>query len=300
MSLETANYIHQLNVLNPVGTTDFLAQGDNHIRLVKTATQQTFPNVSSALSATATEWNLLHTTIDYDDSLNQFDLHGNIFSNVASADNDTAAQPISYNDGRYVRLNEEIDGSLTLRNDKSFFAKKISGTAVNAIKMDTTSSVVVGDVNTEMVVSGSTITLDGAVTMGGVSLLSKVYPIGSVYQNATDSRNPATILGFGTWYVYAEGRVIVCKSADTEFSTIGKMGGSKSHRLSIGEMPPHSHDSLDVETVTENTSTPTLYAAFSGLPAAGAINVTTSSAGGNEKHTNTQPYRVVKRWRRAG
>ena len=35
------------------------------------------------------------------------------------------------------------------------------------------------------------------------------YPVGSVYMNASNSTNPATLLGFGTWVALGEGRVLV-------------------------------------------------------------------------------------------
>jgi hypothetical protein len=36
-----------------------------------------------------------------------------------------------------------------------------------------------------------------------------LYPIGSIYMNASSVTNPSTLLGFGTWVQYAKGRVLV-------------------------------------------------------------------------------------------
>ena len=36
-----------------------------------------------------------------------------------------------------------------------------------------------------------------------------IYPVGSIYFNMAVSTNPGTLLGFGTWAAYAEGRVLV-------------------------------------------------------------------------------------------
>lgn len=47
MGLETASYLTGLNPLNPV-VGDFVSQGDDHIRLIKSALQNTFPNHSGA------------------------------------------------------------------------------------------------------------------------------------------------------------------------------------------------------------------------------------------------------------
>ena len=57
---------------------------------------------------------------------------------------------------------------------------------------------------------------------------SSMYPVGSLYYNATNATNPATLLGFGTWSAYAQGRVPVgLDSSQTEFDTIGETGGDK-------------------------------------------------------------------------
>jgi len=59
MGLETATYITDLVSTNPLGT-DSKAQGDNHIRLLKSVLQTQFPNLgSAAVTATAAELNLL-------------------------------------------------------------------------------------------------------------------------------------------------------------------------------------------------------------------------------------------------
>ena len=58
MGLETGTYIDSLNTSNP-GATDSVAQGDDHIRLLKSTIKSTFPNITGAMTATHTELNLL-------------------------------------------------------------------------------------------------------------------------------------------------------------------------------------------------------------------------------------------------
>lgn len=58
MSVETATYINQLNAAWPQ-STDFLSEGDNHIRLSKDVLKKTFPNVAGAVTPTHTELNSL-------------------------------------------------------------------------------------------------------------------------------------------------------------------------------------------------------------------------------------------------
>ena len=58
MGLETANYINELVATNP-GGTDPKSQGDDHLRTVKRALIQSFPNIDAPVFATPAELNLL-------------------------------------------------------------------------------------------------------------------------------------------------------------------------------------------------------------------------------------------------
>jgi hypothetical protein len=58
--------------------------------------------------------------------------------------------------------------------------------------------------------------------------LNALYPVGSIYINATSSTNPGTSLGFGTWTAFGAGRVPVGFDAgDPSFDTAEETGGSK-------------------------------------------------------------------------
>jgi hypothetical protein len=60
------------------------------------------------------------------------------------------------------------------------------------------------------------------------SLVSLIYPIGSIYTNAAVATSPATLLGFGTWTPFGTGRVLVgVDPSDASFNTLGETGGSK-------------------------------------------------------------------------
>ena len=56
MALETATYIHQLNANNPL-STDVVAQADDHIRLIKSTIQATFPNVTAPVTVSHVQLN---------------------------------------------------------------------------------------------------------------------------------------------------------------------------------------------------------------------------------------------------
>lgn len=58
MGLESATYISGLIPTNPVGG-DQRSQGDDHVRLIKSVLQNTFPNINGAVTVTQTELNSL-------------------------------------------------------------------------------------------------------------------------------------------------------------------------------------------------------------------------------------------------
>lgn len=58
MALESATYVAGLNTANPTAA-DPIAEGDNHIRLIKAVLKNTFPNLTAAMTADATELNKL-------------------------------------------------------------------------------------------------------------------------------------------------------------------------------------------------------------------------------------------------
>ncbi|WP_425227982.1 phage baseplate protein, partial [Streptococcus agalactiae] len=58
---------------------------------------------------------------------------------------------------------------------------------------------------------------------------------------STSSTSPATIMG-GTWERFGNGRVLVGVSEnESEFKSVNKSGGSKTHTLTVDEMSSHSH-----------------------------------------------------------
>lgn len=87
-------------------------------------------------------------------------------------------------------------------------------------------------------------------------------------------------------------------SAQTEFNTLGEVGGEKSHVLTTQEMPSHTHK-MHPSTFVDRQANP---ATFTSKVAAGnswmtqAFNVggvDTETTGGNQAHNNLQPYITV-------
>ena len=92
------------------------------------------------------------------------------------------------------------------------------------------------------------------------SMLLKFYPIGSIYMS-TSNVNPSTIFG-GTWESWGSGRVPVgIDTSQTEFNTVEKAGGEKTHTLTVDEIPSHTH------TFTGGSHTHTLNSHTHTIPA---------------------------------
>jgi len=166
--------------------------------------------------------------------------------------------------------------------------------------------------------SPGTNTTQLATTAFVTAALQAVYPVGSIYTNATNSTNPATLLGFGTWTAFGAGRVMVgFNGSDPLFDTAEETGGSKdavvvSHThtaTSTVTDPGHTH-----ATDFENTNAPSNGDNFlcgTNGPANGitsnptlsnttGISVSTSiaSTGSSGTNANLQPYITVYMWKR--
>lgn len=69
-----------------------------------------------------------------------------------------------------------------------------------------------------------------------------LYPVGSVYVNESVATNPATLLGFGTWVAYGEGRVMVGKAGSGTFDTAGEELGAETVSVAHTHTgPSHTH-----------------------------------------------------------
>lgn len=91
--------------------------------------------------------------------------------------------------------------------------------------------------------------------------------------------------------------------SDTDFNTIGKTGGEKTHTLSVSELPSHSH-SINCKQSAGNPMTGGEMAVAGGTGAWGTNPLDTNVNGGGQAHNNVQPYEVdcwiIKAFQSAG
>lgn len=141
--------------------------------------------------------------------------------------------------------------------------------------------------------------------LGGLTLSALqdlLVPVGYIFSWAPVDDGPdlstaqkvAEYFGFGTWKEYGAGQVLVgVDSGQTEFATVGKTGGEKTHMLTVSELASHRH-AYAVDTSVTYTGTP----GFDMFKVADSGSSNTGETGGNQPHNNLQPYITVYRWQR--
>lgn len=149
------------------------------------------------------------------------------------------------------------------------------------------------------------------VTTAIAAVLAQIYPVGSIYTNATNSTNPGTLLGFGTWVAFGAGRVPVgFNAADPLFDAAEETGGSKdaivvSHTHSVTD-PGHTHPitinyfpNYTADNFTSGRSTYETGVATTSLTAASnTTGISLASTGSSGTNANLQPYITVYMWKR--
>lgn len=96
-----------------------------------------------------------------------------------------------------------------------------------ASKADTASPALTGTPTAPTAVFGTN-TTQLATTAFATAALQAVYPIGSIYINASSTSNPSSLMGFGTWVEFGAGRVLVgLNASDALFDALEETGGSK-------------------------------------------------------------------------
>lgn len=161
--------------------------------------------------------------------------------------------------------------------------------------------------------------------------LERMWPVGSVYINASDDTNPGTTIGFGTWEVFATGRMLLgVDESDTDFNAVGKTGGAKTVALTEAQNGRHRHSvdppntstssnshSHNISSILDNLGGGSTNNALTSYPGANiriVSNKSTSShshshsvnipafnsaySGNGEAHDNMSPWVTVYMWRR--
>lgn len=192
----------------------------------------------------------------------------------------------------YTLINFGKDGkSLTFfgQDGNSANTLTINGDlAINSVKENTSSDKL-------LVANGSTVMYRDLA-----KILSVIYPVGAVYITY-DNNNPGNFLG-GTWEQFGQGRTLIGEGTGNDCSTsmtftANNTGGEYKHKLTVDEMPSHSHKLYARGGQTAQASSP--FAANKPiLQGSNSYGFDVSKAGGDGYHNNIPPYITVFFWRR--
>jgi hypothetical protein len=225
-------------------------------------------------------------------------------SNYTKATNFATKDTLSTGDSNKIVKGTEIDNEFN----------SISG-AISS-KADLAGPAFTGTPTAPTATAGSN-TTQLATTAFVTAALAAIYPVGSVYINATSSSNPSSLLGFGTWTAFGAGRVMVGLDAgNAAFDTAEETGGSAD-----AIVVSHTHTATSTSTVTDaghvhavqysESTTGTGFHGESGDTSTGTFNTnsattgitvatatTNASTGSSGTNANLQPYITVRMWKR--
>lgn len=144
---------------------------------------------------------------------------------------------------------------------------------------------------------------------GNKIVTTPYYRIGDLFLT-TIATNPSNFLG-GTWELFGPGKCLVCvDTSQTEFNSVKKTGGEKSHTLTIAEMPSHTHiqNSHKHNIPYRNDDGPydvSIYFLHNGgnvktwwnsSVCTDTTTATNQNTGGGGAHNNLQPYITCYIW----
>ncbi len=182
--------------------------------------------------------------------------------------------------------------------------------------------------NVQDAIDGTCVKFDNNLSNLKNEIINEIYPIGSIYISTELSTIEAVQekLG-GEWAVYSEGRTLVGSgTSDKEFK-INETGGESTHKLTIEEMPSHTHiqnphdhslnaaiygwENWSEQTIDHyvfnlnttvwhksNITQATEKIGFNKIGNSTLTTATNQTTGGSEEHNNLQPYTVVYMYKR--
>lgn len=120
--------------------------------------------------------------------------------------------------------------------------------------------------------------------------LNYVYPVGSIYMS-TNATDPAELFG-GSWERIKD--TFLLSAGDTYAA--GATGGEAEHKLTVNEMPSHTHSYSRVSVSTTSVIQGDLTG--KNIDDVSTSTTTTASTGKSQAHNNMPPYLAVYVWKR--
>ena len=122
------------------------------------------------------------------------------------------------------------------------------------------------------------------------------YKVGDIHISES-ATNPSEKFGYGEWSLISSGRALVgVDQNDEDFKTPTKIGGAKTHKLTLDESP--SHDHLLNATGVHRAEGGGYTGLFAVYDREYSGDRKTKAVGGGKEHNNLQPYYCVYIWKR--
>ncbi len=219
-------------------------------------------------------------------------------TDFASKDALLTGDPLKIVNG--TELNDEFNAIQTANNTKANTnsptltgapSSPTAGAGTNSTQLATTAFVTTAITNYTTIV-------DAAILASKLAL----NPVGSIYTNASDGTNPATLLGFGTWSAFGTGRVMVgLDSGNTLMDAAEETGGSAdavvvAHNHTLTD-PGHTH--VGTQRSGQNgDGGGTNWLATGTITGSSTTGITVDNAGVSGTDANYQPFITVYMWKR--
>ena len=132
-------------------------------------------------------------------------------------------------------------------------------------------------------------------------ILERAWPIGSVYENEVDLRNPnhPDLLGFGTWFPTQEGLVSVgYHLGDLDFGTLNQVGGNRAIDMSLTVGLTAGTGLYVIDDVVTTPSMGVFSDFINSGDAADTNDIALRFKLDASGSSNLPPYTVSKKWRR--
>ena len=119
--------------------------------------------------------------------------------------------------------------------------------AISANKISYSDNSSLGVDNVQAAIDGTCTKFNNQLTNLTTNVISKMYPVGSIYisTSISDAKSVASILGVGTWVTFGDGRVLRSSSGTSE-----QTGGSSDVILTTSNLPSHTHSYTPSGSVT--------------------------------------------------
>lgn len=134
--------------------------------------------------------------------------------------------------------------------------------------------------------------LNVPLRLNGENILSKVYPVGSIYMSL-EPTDPGTLFG-GTWERLKDRFLL---AAGDSYSA-GATGGEATHTLTKDEMPSHNHYAAINGGTDSYGQNRTTIGSFANKAQGYSDSSTIFATGGGNAHNNMPPYLAVYMWKR--